>query len=125
VAHSPFCLSHNVPTLNLPGGGLPLIQIAAGQPETVQLNLDSGEGVTVMVATHLQASNDGLVQLIAIDGKTWDFPISFIGLVGPIRFTAPVKIASIKFSSATAATAIVVRDGDIPQTNCSFNEGGD
>lgn len=124
MAHTPYCIAAVVPTLNLPGGGLPLVAIAAGQPVTINLALDAGEGIVIMVATHLETAQDGEVILIGVDGTQWVIPSPFIGIGAPLRLVPPVAIKAIKFVFATQATAIYVRDGDLPQDKCSFDPGG-
>lgn len=124
MAHTPYCLSATSRTLNLPGGGMEPV-VLAGQPVAINIALDAGEGVTVMVAIDSVGQADGEVVLLGIDGRTrWVFPISFVGLVGPIRLVPPSAIKQIQFNTAANGFAVYVRDGDIPTDKCSFNPGG-
>lgn len=124
MSHTPYCLQATAPTLNLPGGGLEPV-VLAGQPISINIGLDAGEGVTIMVAIDSVGQADGEVVLLGVDGRTrWVFPISFVGLVGPIRLVPPSAIKSIQFNTAASGFAVYVRDGDVSQDKCSFNPGG-
>lgn len=121
--HTPYCLSNTTRTLNLPGGGLEPI-VLAGQLVTKLVNLDSGEGVTIMVALADAIANDGdgVVVFTGPGNEVWTLPIAFF--VAPLRVVPPTAIKTIGFNATAHGRAVLIRDGDMPQDKCSFNEGG-
>lgn len=122
MAHTPYCLENTTRTLNLPGGGLAAIPLL-GQPVTKIVNLDAGEGITIMVALADAIANDGdgVVVLTSSGGVTWTLPIAFF--VSPLRLVLPVAILSIGFTATAHGHAVFVRDGDLPEDKCSFTPG--
>ena len=123
MAHTPYCLENTTRTLNLPGGGLEPI-VLAGQLVTRLVNLDAGEGVTIMVALADAVANDGdgVVVFSGHGGESWTLPVAFF--VSPLRVVPPISIKSIGFNATAHGRAVLIRDGDMPEDKCSFNPGG-